>query len=155
MWKRIVFLLIWFCVISFCFASLLCAQDSQDVQAQQTLPLTQLSSNIKEKLQDLKTQSQVINARLDMLSKNLEISETERLEWKEQSTKLSTSLRIINSELSGCYKDIENYKRTLEERTVVLTWLAIFMVIRLLAVAIGYILYFKGIKVPRWLDILL
>jgi hypothetical protein len=43
----------------------------------------------------------------------------------------------------------------LEERTVVLTWLAIFMVIRLLAVSIGYVLYFKGIKVPRWLDILL
>lgn len=145
MWKRL--LLVLCCFVCFTFAAV--------AQTETQLPLTELSSNIKEKLQDLKTQSQVINARLDMLSRNLEISEQERLEWKEQSTKLSSSLRIINNELNGCYKDIENYKRTLETRTVVLTWLAIFMIIRFIAVAIGYVLYFKGIKVPRWLDILL
>lgn len=155
MWKRTVFIALSLFLICVCFSQLLFAQDSQVVQAQSVQPLTELSSNIKEKLQDLKTQSQVINARLDMLSKNLEVSEGELLQWKEQSTKLSVSLRNINTELNECYRDIENYKRTLEERTVVLTWLAIFMVIRLVAVAIGYILYFKGIKVPRWLDILL
>lgn len=155
MWKRkilLVLLLVLFC-FTLPFVSL--AQSSQDVPPQESIPLTEISSHIKQKLQDLKTQSQVINVRLDILSKNLETSEKERLELKEQSTKLSVSLMNINEELTRCYGDIERYKNTLEERTAILTCLAIFMVIRLVAVLIGYILYFKGIKVPRWLDILL
>ena len=156
MWKRkaLLGLLLGLFYFTLPFVSL--AQSSQDVPPQkENIPLTTMSSHIKEKLQDLKVQSNSITARLEIVSKTLEESEKERLELKEQSTRLSISLMNINRELNDCYRDIENYKRTLEERTVVLTYLAILMVIRVLAVAVGYILYFKGIKVPRWLDILL
>ena len=130
----------------FCFAS-------QHVLQQQTL--TELSSSFSSRLTDLKKNSVIVTEQLNQLSKTLESSQAEAAAWKEQSTRLSSSLVSINGELTECYQTITVYKTKLEHKTKIVTILLILLVIRFIGLFVGYYLYAKGIKLPRWLDLLL
>lgn len=127
------------------FALLLCLLLPAAAQQEE---LTNLSLSIKDRLLYLKQESAVMKTQLETLSKNLKASETERKALMEQSTKLSNSLMNINKQLSDCYNKIERDK-------VVIKILLYILVIRTIAMIAGYVLYAKGIKLPRWLDILL
>ena len=134
---------------------------SQDVNPQE-YQLTKTSYIISEKLMNLKQQSdsmsrelQLLTSRLETTSNLLSISENERKQLETQSTNLSNSLQSINAELNSCYETITRYETKLKGLIKVLTILLSVIVVRLLAMVAGYILYAKGIKVPRWLDILL
>jgi peptidoglycan hydrolase CwlO-like protein len=132
----------------------------KDVVAQDKL--TQLSLNINEKLVNLKQemlslQDDLISTQvlLQRANSDLALSQTEREEQEAQLTKLYNSLESINEKLSDAYKTIDNYKNRLD---IVQFWLmvgAIIIAIRIVSMIIGYILYFKGIRLPRWVDILL
>ena len=61
----------------------------------------------------------------------------------------------INAELNNCYETITRYETKLKGLIKIVTILLSVIVIRLLGMVAGYILYAKGIKLPRWLDILL
>jgi len=146
-WKRFLaglcLFLLCFC---FCFAS-------QHVLQQQTL--TELSSSISNRLTDLKKNSVIVTEQLNQLSKTLESSQAEAAAWKTQSTQLSSSLVSINGELTECYQTITIYKTKLEHKTKVVVILLVLLIIRFIGLFIGYYLYAKGIKLPRWLDLLL
>lgn len=134
---------------------------SQDA-SQQEYQLTKTSYIISEKLVNLKQQSdsmsrelQLLTNRLETTSNLLKISESERKQLELQSTNLSNSLQNINAELNSCYETITRYETKLKILIKVVTILLSVIAIRLLGMVAGYILYAKGIKLPRWLDILL
>lgn len=130
----------------------------QDVSQQsdtQTLTLEDYSYSIKQKLLDLRKNSAIVTEQLKTLSENLEQSQAEVQVWKEQSTSLSSSLTSINEELTSSYKTITLYEHKLKTRTKLVTALLIICFIRVAGMLLGYFLYWKGIKLPRWLDILL
>ena len=134
-------------LFAFCFAH---------VSAQE-LPeaLTQQSSTIKQKLQDLKMNSAIVTEQLITLSEDLKVSQQEAQEWKERSMSLSSSLMSINEQLNDSYETIIKYEAKTKTLMKILSVLLIILIVTLGAKLVAYILYFKGVKLPRWLDILL
>ena len=117
--------------------------------------LTNLSSTIKEKLIDLKVQSANMTLLCETLQKDLEQSQIEASQWKEQSTMLSDSLTSINEQLMDSYETITKYEQQLKLNRKINISLTVILLIMIAAKILGYILYANGILVPRWLDILL
>ena len=117
--------------------------------------LTDRYLSIRNKLIDLKKNSEIVTEQLTMLSENLKLSQQEAETWKQTSTQLSESLMNINEQLNDCYKTIEKQEAENNLLTKILvTMISIFIFAILIKIA-GYILYAKGIKLPRWLDILI
>ena len=85
----------------------------------------------------------------------LEQFEKERQTLIAQSKTLSSCLTHINEQLNDCYKTMTVYETKLQPRAKVILALLTVLVIRLVLVAIGFVLYMKGIMLPRWVDILL
>ena len=56
---------------------------------------------------------------------------------------------------SDCYTTMTKYEQKLKTRAKIIFWLIIILVIRFICLGIGLMLYFRGIKLPRWLDIIL
>ena len=129
---------------AFCFA-LVPAQDK----------LTETSSLIKQKLTDLRVNSAVVTEQLITLSENLKISQQEALELKEQSMSLSSSLMNINKQLNNCYETIETQKSRIKFLWKVSVICLVILAMRTLLMILGFIVYAKGIHLPRWLDILI
>lgn len=117
--------------------------------------LTKTSSTINGMLLNLKVQSSNMKEQLETVSENLKASEAELNLWKQRSMDLSRSLDSINNSLTHSYTIITNYENRIAMQYKVLVVLLIIIVARLLMMIIGYILMFKGVKVPRWMDILL
>ena len=117
--------------------------------------LTKTSSTINGMLLNLKVQSSNMKEQLETVSENLKASEAELSLWKQQSMDLSRSLDSINNSLTHSYTIITNYESKIALQYKILVVLLIIIVARLLTMIIGYILMFKGVKVPRWMDILL
>lgn len=117
--------------------------------------LTKTSSTINGMLLNLKVQSSNMKEQLETVSENLKASEAELSLWKQQSMDLSRSLDSINNSLTHSYTIITNYESKIALQYKILVVLLIIIVARLLTMIIGYILMFKGVKIPRWMDILL
>ena len=131
-------------------------------QNQETQELKTTSSLIKEELQNLKQKSEELNKNLALVtqdlkrtSEDLRISEQKVQELQAQSTELSTSLINMNQLLSNSYETITRYEAQLKMKNKILTTLIIIFAVMILLKIAGYILYAKGIKVPRWIDILI
>lgn len=121
----------------------------------QTEQLQETSSSIRSKLIDLKKNSAVVTEQLKTLSESLQQSQQEAKQWKETSIQLSDSLMNINEQLNDCYSTIEKQTLRLNTRAKVIAALLIILIIRTCLMICGYIIYAKGIRLPRWLDILL
>lgn len=145
MWKNVVLYSVFMLYFS-CFYA-------QDVSLEEQL--TTQSSTIKEKLIDLKVQSSNMTLLLEQLQKNLEDSKIEVKEWKETSTTLSNSLTTINKELQDSYKTITKLETKLKLYLKILLGMIIALIIMIVCKVIAFILYAKGLPLPRWLDILL
>ena len=145
MWKNIALCSVFMLYFSYFYA--------QDVSLDEQL--TTPSSTIKEKLIDLKVQSSNMTLLLEQLQKNLEDSKIEAKEWKETSTALSDSLTNINKELQDSYKTITKLETKLKLYLKILLGMIIALVIMIVCKVIAFILYAKGLPLPRWLDILL
>lgn len=128
---------------------------SQDVSQVNSQELTLLSSTIKDKLLSLRDDSNRLNLELETLSKSLENSQSEVAILSEELMKSSHSLTNINEELMTSYISIELLQRKVKTRSLVVLILGIVFGVMIVAKIVGYVLYAKGVKVPRWLDILL
>lgn len=117
--------------------------------------LTNLSSSITDKLQYLKQEISYTNQQLEIVLAKLQLSEKEQEILKQQLTKSSESLIAINEQLNDCYNTITIQKQKLKVRLTISLILLIILIIRTIGMIVGFILYAKGIKLPRWLDILL
>ena len=126
------------------------AQDAELPEA-----LTKTSSIIREKLIDLKIQSECMTVLLEELSSDLEASKSEASQWQERSEKLSSSLTSISEQLTSSYATITRYEVLLKRMTTIATILTSVLVLAVLLKLIAFALMMKSVKVPRWLDILL
>ena len=117
--------------------------------------LQETSSSIREKLTDLKKSSEIVTEQLTLLSESLQQSQIEAAEWKEQSTTLSNSLMSMTEQLDDCYSVIQEKTLQLQQAIEVCAILITLLIIRIICMVIGFWLYIKGVKLPRWLDILL
>lgn len=140
--------------LSFCLLVPVFAQDAQAYPDKEQV-LNQTSLLIKSKLQDLKTESDYMKQQLTELSASLKISDLEQQRLKQQSMMLSVSLTSINESLNNSYLTISKYEQKLKDKNKVLNILLIIVIIRICTTAVGYGFYIKGIRLPRWLDILL
>jgi hypothetical protein len=64
-------------------------------------------------------------------------------------------LQSINEQLNSSHETITQLQIQLERRTKWIYLLGSLCVLRLLLFVLGIVLYIKGVKVPRWLDIIL
>lgn len=131
-----------------CFA-LSCA----GAQAQESL--SRQSSSIRENLLSIREQSILLSEELTSVRERLSVSEEERTRLEEQSTRLSASLTTINGQLTDSYRNITALETRLGATLRKTRALAAVLLVLIAMKIAGYVLYFKGVKLPRWLDILL
>lgn len=134
--------------------SLCCAMLSH-LAAQQSQSLTDLSSSIADNLQHLKLESEAMVRQLTLSHEKLLMSETERQRQEQQLMRLSDSLMNINEQLTDSYLTITRYEQQLIQRSKIIGVLLLVICARIVLMIVGYVIYAKGIYVPRWLDILL
>jgi len=136
-----------FCVLFACSClSVAVAQEKE---------LTDRYLSIRDKLTSLKASSQLVTEQLIQVSENLKLSQKEAEEWKQTSTTLSENLMSINEQLNDSYETITKLQVKIQQKNRILTWLIVILAIRIMGMIVGYIIYAKGVKLPRWLDILL
>ena len=128
----------------FCFA--------QDANPQEGLTDKYLS--IRDKLIDLKVNSEIVTEQLKTALENLEISQSEAKQWEQTSTQLSESLMNINEQYNDCFNQLVKEQTKNSHLTKVLFTLIIIFAIMIIVKIVFMILYMKGIKIPRIVDIL-
>jgi hypothetical protein len=146
--------------LSLLFVLLLCSAVVLPVSANDQL--TQMSSTISDKLQNLKQelltiQSDLISTQVSLQQANsdLALSQQEREQQVAASMKLYDSLTTINEKLNDAYKSIDRYKVEIQQLHKIM-WIAFGTALLIIALKVaGFILYAKHIPVPRWLDILI
>ena len=139
------------CSVAFCLQQ---PAFSQDVQARKE-GLTALSSSIRDGLENIRLQSSIISEELTQVRSELTVSEKERKALEEKSTALSDSLMNISGQLNSCYETMRLYEMQLKRQKKMLAALILVFTILVVLKICGYFLYWKGTKVPRWLDILI
>lgn len=148
MWKNLgLYLFLFFFVGSFC--------SSVAQQTELTTTLVTTSSTIKDKLQSLKNESDNMIFQLHELSQELQLSESQRKDQEVQLMTLSDSLMSINQQLTRSFENITRLEAKLHLKNKILSVLIAVLVLRTICMFAGFVLYIKGIKLPRWLDILL
>lgn len=123
--------------------------------------LNNLSLSINEELVNLRQEINSLNndltrsiGQLNALSSSLKMSNEERELWKTKSTELSTSLENISVSLNNSYGKITELKTRLSVHKRVTIALGIIFGVLIIIKVVGFILYAKGIKLPRWIDII-
>lgn len=139
-------LLLLFCLLLFCHHA---------VAQEQSETIQTLSSQIKEQFSDLKQQRRNLEDYILVLQSELEVSEMKQVELATALTDLNISSTNMIEKLSNYSQKLIEYEYKLAQRAKAIAWLLIILVIRLAGMVAGYVLYAKGIKLPRWLDILL
>ena len=123
--------------------------------AAQEQELTTRYLSIRDKLMSMKANSELVTEQLKMLSEDLKLSQQEAKQWETTSMTLSENLMSINEQLNNVYENLEaEHQKNKILMKVLATLIAVLAIIILGKIA-GYILYAKGVKLPRWLDILL
>lgn len=138
-------------VKKYCLLLLVCV--SVLVFTQDTTTTQYLS--IRSKLIELKKESEHVTEQLRIVSESLTISQQRAKEWEETSKTLSESLMSINQQYNDCYEQLVTEKTKSRNLLKLNCALFVILVIRIMGMIAGYILYAKGVKLPRWLDILL
>ena len=114
------------------------------------VPQEQLTSrylSIRDRLTDLKKNSELVTEQLQQVSTDLKLSQADAQKWEQTSIQLSENLTTINKQLNESYLTIRLYQK-------LLTSLISIFVGLLLIKAVFIILYKLGFKVPRIVDIL-
>lgn len=123
MWLRKLFFVL---LVAFCL---------QPVVAQEK-ELTSQYLTIRDKLTDLKKNSELVTEQLRTLTEDLKASQQEAKQWEETSTTLSNSLTSINEQLNDAYKTIEqqDFENRKLKKTLVSTLFILFGLIAVVAV---------------------
>lgn len=149
MWKKIAY----YSVACVFVVLLFCSTAQQQKTAEMTLQET--SSSIKSKLQYLKNESDNMIMQLTELSQELAQSEEQRKAQQAQLKILSDSSMNITQQLTSSYETINSLQYKIQQKNSILSTLIVILVLRISCMFVGFLFYIKGIKLPRWLDILL
>lgn len=123
MWLRKLFFVL---LVAFCL---------QPVVAQEK-ELTSQYLTIRDKLTDLKKNSELVTEQLRTVTEDLKASQQEAKQWEETSMTLSNSLTSINEQLNDAYKTIEqqDFENRKLKKTLVSTLFILFGLIAVVAV---------------------
>lgn len=124
---------------------------------EQTLEL--LQTNITQKLQELRTQLTVMERELTLLQQT-SLKEREALEQQLQTLKISYNNTF--QQLTSSYSTIDAYKNMLEQKNTslqnLIKFTATLIIVLILSIILKIALYIvaaKGVRLPRWLEILI
>ena len=96
--------------------------------------------NIRSKLTELKSQSELVTEQLTRVSENLRISQEEAKKWEETSRTLSESLTSITQQFNDCYEQLVIQQTKNRQLKKVLMWLiSVLAVLILAAVSVLYL----------------
>lgn len=128
------------------FCALLVLFCLQAVVAQDELTSRYLS--IRDKLMNMKTNSEIVTERLKTVteqlnqqSESLKLSQQEAKEWEQTSMTLSESLTNINEQLNDAYLDLEHEHMKNKQLTKAL--FILIGVLVLLILTVGLVLYLE------------
>lgn len=147
MWKKVLF----------CFvlcSGLFCARYAH-AEHQEKSQVAQLSESIRGQFSELRTQRLLLENSITELQGELTLSESKRQELETQLSALNTASRNMTDLLESYSKRLTEYEIRLNSRARLIAFLIAILVARVLAMGAGYVLYAKGVRLPRWLDILL
>ena len=92
--------------------------------------------NIRNRLTELKSQSERVTEQLTRVSENLRISQEEAKKWEETSTTLSESLTSITQQFNDCYEELVIRQTKNRQLKKVLIWLTSILGILITGTAI-------------------
>lgn len=124
-------------------------------QQQQSEATLILSSQIKEQLSDLKTQRLLLEKSIQELSDELTLSEGRRLQLETELSDLNSSSLSMIGKLETYSKRLTDYEIQLRARARWIAVLLTILTVRTACMAAGFVLYARGVRLPRWLDIIL
>ncbi len=110
------------------------------------------SANKIDSLQNELSESRSYIGNLETLSSG---QKQTLLRQQETLERQSNSLQNINRELTATSQELMVYQMKLRGAIKWAAVLAGILIARLVSMIAGYILYARGVKLPRWLDILL
>ena len=128
MWLRKLFFVL---LVAFCL---------QPVVAQEN-KLTSQYLTIRDKLTDLKKNSELVTEQLRTVTEDLKASQQEAKQWEETSMTLSNSLTSINEQLNDAYKTIE--QQAYENKKLKKTLTSCILILTVLIVAVLVVLYLE------------
>ena len=91
--------------------------------------------NIRNKLTELKSQSELVTEQLTRVSENLRISQEEAKKWEATSTTLSESLTSITQQFNDCYEQLVIEQTKNRQLKKVLLWLISVLAVLILTAA--------------------
>ena len=100
--------------------------------------------NIRNKLTELKSQSELVTEQLTRVSENLRISQEEAKKWEETSTTLSESLTSITQQFNDCDEQLviqQTKNRQLKKITI-----SLISILAVLILTVAIVLYLELTK---------
>ena len=100
--------------------------------------------NIRNKLTELKSQSELVTEQLTRVSENLRISQEEAKAWEKTSTTLSESLTSITQQFNDCYEQLviqQTKNRQLKKITI-----SLISILAVLILTVAIVLYLELTK---------
>ena len=92
--------------------------------------------NIRNRLTELKSQSELVTEQLTRVSENLRISQEEAKRWEETSRTLSESLTSITQQFNDCYEQLVTQQTINRQLKKVLLCLISILVVMITGTAI-------------------
>lgn len=128
------------------------AEPVQDTLSKQAMTIKESLADLKQQLKDMNTQCASYKKQLESLQT---MSEEEQKRLNSQLTELSNSLMNTNERLSNSLESVMKLKQTVQLKNKVVSCMLTILIVLSIAKCIGIVLMLKGIKVPRWLDVIL
>lgn len=96
--------------------------------------------NIRNKLTELKSQSELVTEQLKNVSENLRISQEEAKAWEKTSRTLSESLTSINQQYNDCYEQLViQQTKNRQLKKIAISLISILAVLILTVVTVLYL----------------
>ena len=112
-------------------------------------------NSLQKQTNELQIQVDSLGSLVTTLETRCEESETLNGKRTEAYNSCKESLMNTTTCLNECSEKLTSYEMKLKTKNSILTVLIIILIIMILMKIAGYVLYAKGVKLPRWLDILL
>ena len=151
--------LVFVLLLAVCFCRwTLAAQTEESLEQSQM----SLSSQVRSALQDSRQQMITLEIYCDSLQEKLSSLEMRRAQDSEELTKLSMHLTDTMNSFRNASAELENLnlslvleKQKVAARNKILLIAGILLLINIAAKVFAFVCMTKGIKLPRWLDILI
>ena len=148
----------WFVIffaLLICFVAVLRAEEQDPLLLQQTSLSSAVRSALQESRQSMENLETYYQSMMASLNKKLDEQSEESAQLSMLLTDTMNSFRDSSIVLENLNVQVELEKEKVRVRNTILIWAGILFLINVLAKIGAFICWGKGIKLPRWLDILI